>query len=113
MPLRQGRDITTLYFLVRSSPLYHAAYTNQRNLILSTILIRDAGLEVLRDILDLQEATKILHGLLSLDRKEAVRSFLSRYKPRTRVQTLEANTILSLPLEILTPMTRPGSICGH
>jgi hypothetical protein len=49
-------NMTTLQALVKSSHLYDEAYKSQRQLILSTILLRDIGVEVLADALAVQDA---------------------------------------------------------
>ncbi|KAG0650785.1 hypothetical protein D0Z07_2215 [Hyphodiscus hymeniophilus] len=57
--LYSAPNILVLQTLVRSSPLYHKVYLDERKAILSTVLLRDMGAQVLSDALAVYKASQI------------------------------------------------------
>ncbi len=77
--LRSAPNIPALQTLVRSSPLYHKFYLDKRKVILSAVLLRDIGTEILPDALAAHKASQI--GFYeSVGRKDSVQSFISQYR---------------------------------
>jgi hypothetical protein len=77
--LHSASNTPALQTLVQSSPLYHKVYLDERKVILSTVLLRDIGTEVLPDALAVHKASQIgSYG--SSGRKDSVKSFISQYK---------------------------------
>lgn len=80
--LRAAPSIYTLETLVRSSPLYHKVYLSDRKSILSEVVLRDIGIEVLGEALAIHAASELGfpqgYGGLEYD----LMPFLSRYKLR-------------------------------
>jgi len=105
--LYSAPNIVTLKTLVRSSPLYHEAYLDERKSILSTVLLRDIGPQVLSDALAVHEASQIgIEGTGS--RKDRVKAFLSQYKAE-RGSSSPA-TCDSLDIETLESLSRLQSV---
>lgn len=77
--LHSAPNISTLQTLVRSSPLYHKVYLDKRKVILSAVLLRDIGPQVLPDALAVHKASQIGFDGSGL-RKDNVKSFISQYK---------------------------------
>lgn len=77
--LHSAPSIPALQTLVRSSPLYHKVYLDERKVILSAVLLRDIGPQVLPDALAVHKASQIGFDGSSL-RKDSVKSFISQYK---------------------------------
>jgi hypothetical protein len=77
--LHSAPSIPALQMLVRSSPLYHKVYLDERKVILSAVLLRDIGLQVLPDALAVHKASQIGFDGSGL-RKGSVKSFISQYK---------------------------------
>jgi hypothetical protein len=112
--LRYLPDTLTLRALVRSSPLYHGAYANQRQSILSTVLFRDLGPRVFSEALLLHQASEIPWGDASAPsfrsaRKESVEALVARYKDQR--DTPPTLSQIALDLETLESMVRfQGSV---
>lgn len=99
--LHSAPNIPALQALVRSSPLYHKVYLDKRKVILSAVLLRDIGTEILPDALAVYKTSQI-----ELDesgrRKDSVQSFISQYKAErgsaslTTCNSLDIRTLGSL-----------------
>lgn len=72
-------NIRTLVAIIRSSPLFHGAYANQRQNILSKVLLRDLEPRLFPEALSLYEASNIPCGDAA-NRKESVEGLLARYR---------------------------------
>ena len=57
--LHSAPTVAALQTLVQSSPLYHKVYLDERKVILSTVLLRDIGPQVLADALAVYKASQI------------------------------------------------------
>jgi hypothetical protein len=76
--LLESEHTSTLYALTRSSPLYHAAYIQQRSRILSMVLSLAMGSDILSGKISVQEASTIKWKDIPAP-KEAVSIFLSKH----------------------------------
>jgi len=99
--LHSAPNVTALQTLIRSSPLYHKVYLEERTAILSAVLLRDIGTEVLPDALAAYKASQIgFDG--SGGRKDRVKSFISQYKAErdssspAKCDSLDIRTLESL-----------------
>jgi hypothetical protein len=77
--LHSAPNILALQTLVRSSPLYHKVYLDERKAILSAVLLRDVGTDVLPDALAVHKAFQIGFDEPGGRRKDAVKSFILQY----------------------------------
>lgn len=105
--LHSTPNIAALQTLVQSSPLYHRVYLDERKVILSAVLLRDIGPQVLPDALAVHKASQIGFDGSGL-RKDSVKSFISQYKAE-RDSSLPA-TYDSLDIETLESLSRLQSV---
>lgn len=75
--LRSAPNILALQTLVRSSPLYHTVYLDERKAILSAVLFHDIGAEVLPDALAVHKASECIGCFDDMDQNLL---FLSIFK---------------------------------
>ena len=105
--LHSAPNILALQALVRSSPVYHKAYLYERRVLLSTVLLRDIGTDVLPDALAVHKAFQIGFDE-SGGRKDDVRSFISQYK----AERASSSPIMcdSLDIQTLKSLSRLQSV---
>jgi hypothetical protein len=91
-------DVSTLYALVHSSPLYYAAYRSQRHLILSTVL-SNLPPPIATECLAVLQMSHIL--LTTSRRGQKMRKFLARqkHKHKQQQQNIQASTLTNLDLD--------------
>lgn len=105
--LHSAPNIPALQTLVRSSPLYHKVYLDDRKVILSAVLLCDIGPQVLPDALAVHKASQIgFDG--SGSRKDSVKSFISQYKAEQGSSSLA--TCDSLDIGTLESLSRLQSV---
>lgn len=95
-------DVISLNALVHASPLYHEVYSSQRQSLLSGILIRDIGEDVMIDAWTPIRASSIRQKEAEEDARE-VSQLLEQYKARRKDTNSESHGLL---LENLLPMTQ-------
>lgn len=101
--LHSASNIPALQALVRSSPLYHKVYLDKRKVILSAVLLRDIGTEILPDALAVYKTSQIGFDE-SGRRKDSVQSFISQYKAERGSASL--TTCNSLDIRTLESLSR-------
>jgi hypothetical protein len=100
-------NVSTLRTLIRASPLYYKVYLDERKAILSTVLVRDIGIEVLTDALAVHEASQIGFNE-PVGRNDGVKSFFSQYKVRRGSSS--SATCDSLDIRTLKSLSRLQSV---
>lgn len=108
--LHSAPNIPALKALVRSLPLYHKVYLDNRKAILSAVLLRDIGPQVLPDALAVQKASQIGFDESS-SRKDRVKSFISQYKAERGLSSLDKCD--SLNIETLESLSRLQSVVSR